>query len=131
MTSSACGTEGTSILEAARENDIYIPTLCYLRGYKPRGGCRICTVMVNGRPMASCTTPVTNGMKVDNSTAELVDMRKAIIELMFAEGNHLCPSCVKSGNCSLQALAYSLPDLRAAVPLPVPGPGDRRLEPEA
>jgi [NiFe] hydrogenase diaphorase moiety small subunit len=63
--------------------------------------------MVNGRPMASCTTPVTNGMKVDNATAELHDMRKAIIELMFAEGNHLCPSCVKSGNCSLQALAYS------------------------
>lgn len=100
------GTEGTSILEAARENHIYIPTLCYLRGYKPRGGCRICTVMVNGRPMASCTTPVTNSMKVENETAELQDMRKAIIELMFVEGNHLCPSCVKSGNCSLQALGY-------------------------
>lgn len=99
--------EGQSILEAARNNNIYIPSLCYLRGYKPRGGCRVCTVMVNGRPMAACTTPVTNGMKIDNTTPELTDIRKSIIELMFVEGNHLCPSCVKSGNCALQALAYS------------------------
>lgn len=98
--------EGTYVLDAARTNGIYIPSLCYLQGYKPRGGCRVCTVMINGRPMASCTTPVTNGMKIDNNTSELIDMRKAIIELMFAEGNHLCPSCVKSGNCALQALAY-------------------------
>jgi NADH dehydrogenase/NADH:ubiquinone oxidoreductase subunit G len=98
--------DGKSVLEAARDNGVYIPSLCYLRGYKPRGGCRICTVLVNGRPMAACTTPVTNGMKIDNNTAELTDARKAIIELMFVEGNHLCPSCVKSGDCSLQALAY-------------------------
>ena len=98
--------DGKYVLDAARDNGVYIPSLCYMRGYKPRGGCRICTVMVNGRPMAACTTPVTNGMKINNDTAELTDIRKAIIELMFVEGNHLCPSCVKSGNCALQALAY-------------------------
>ncbi len=97
---------GTYIVEAARENGIYIPTLCNIRGVKPRGSCRICTVLVNGRPMTSCTTPVADGMEIQNDIREVNDIRKSIVELLFVEGNHFCPACEKSGNCELQALAY-------------------------
>jgi [NiFe] hydrogenase diaphorase moiety small subunit len=97
---------GIFIVEAARENGVYIPTLCNIRGVKPRGSCRICTVIVNNRPMSACTTPVLDGMEIVNDTAELNEIRKSIVEALFVEGNHFCPSCEKSGNCELQALAY-------------------------
>lgn len=97
---------GQYILEAARDNNIYIPSLCNIQGFKPRGACRICTVKVNGRFMSACTTPVTQGMEVESNTPELNDFRKGIVELLFVEGNHFCPACEKSGNCELQALAY-------------------------
>jgi len=98
--------EGQLILEAAKQNGIYIPSLCNIPGIKPRGACRICNVKVNGRLMTACTTPVTDGMQIDNNTHELNDLRKTIVELLFVEGNHFCPACERSGNCELQALAY-------------------------
>lgn len=98
--------EGTYLAEVARENNIYIPTLCNIPGVKPRGACRICTVKVNGRLMTACTTPVSEGMTVENNVQEINQIRSTIIELLFAEGNHFCPACEKSGNCDLQALAY-------------------------
>lgn len=97
---------GQTIVEAAKDNGIYIPTLCHFDGLKPAGTCRICTVKVGGRSMAACTTPVTSGMVVENKTPELEDARKAIVEMLFVEGNHMCPTCEKSGNCELQALGY-------------------------
>ncbi|MFO7655497.1 MAG: 2Fe-2S iron-sulfur cluster-binding protein [Bacteroidales bacterium] len=97
---------GQYIVEAAKENGIYIPTLCNYPGVKPKGSCRICTVKVNGKLMTSCTTPVSQGMLIENYTSELNELRKAIIELLLVEGNHFCPSCEKSGFCELQALAY-------------------------
>jgi NADH dehydrogenase/NADH:ubiquinone oxidoreductase subunit G len=97
---------GQTIVEAAKANGIYIPVLCHYEGLKPAGSCRICTVRVNGRFMAACTQPVTEGMAVENTAPDLEDMRKALIEMLFVEGNHFCPSCEKSGNCELQALAY-------------------------
>lgn len=97
---------GQYIFDAAKENGIFIPTLCNYPGTKPVGSCRICTVNVNKRPLTACTTPVAEGMEIENNTAELNDFRKAIIELLFTEGNHFCPACEKSGNCELQALAY-------------------------
>ena len=97
---------GQTIVEAAKDNGVYIPTLCHFDGLKPAGTCRICTVKVGGRNMAACTTPVTNGMVVENKTPELEDNRKAIIEMLFVEGNHMCPTCEKSGSCELQALGY-------------------------
>lgn len=97
---------GQYIIDVAKENGIYIPSLCNYPGVKPKGSCRICTVKVNGRLMTACTTPVTENMEVDNSCDEIVELRKAIIELLFIEGNHFCPACEKSGNCELQALAY-------------------------
>lgn len=97
---------GQYIIDAARENGIYIPTLCNYPGIKPKGGCRICTVRVNGRLMTACTTPVAEGMTVESETHDIVELRKSIVELLFVEGNHFCPACEKSGNCELQALAY-------------------------
>lgn len=100
------GRTGQTILEAAAENGVYIPALCRFEGLKPTGSCRVCTVRVGGRYMAACTQPVTEGMAVENTAPDLEDMRKALIEMLFVEGNHMCPTCEKSGNCELQALAY-------------------------
>ncbi len=100
------GKEGETILQFALNNKLYIPFLCFYKGTKPIGTCRVCTVKVNGRYMAACTTPIQDGMVVESNTEELEKKRKMIIEMLFSEGNHFCPSCEKSGNCELQALAY-------------------------
>ncbi len=100
------GIKGQYIVDAATDNGVYIPVLCHMRDVIPAGSCRICTVKVNGRNMAACTTPVDEGMAIENNSAELTDIRKAIVEMLFVEGNHFCPSCEKSGNCDLQALGY-------------------------
>ncbi|MGB4703468.1 MAG: 2Fe-2S iron-sulfur cluster-binding protein [Candidatus Saccharicenans sp.] len=97
---------GQTIYEAARANGIYIPVLCHFEGLKPVGSCRICSVRVNGRWMAACTQPVAAGMVIENHTPEVEEYRRALIEMIFVEGNHFCPACEKSGNCELQALAY-------------------------
>ncbi|MBN2289898.1 MAG: (2Fe-2S)-binding protein [Candidatus Glassbacteria bacterium] len=102
------GKKGQSIIQAADDNGVYIPRLCYHPELTPGGSCRICTVNVNGRQMAACTTPVAEGMLIFNDTPELQDMRRALVEMLFIEGNHFCPSCERSGNCELQALAYRL-----------------------
>ncbi len=97
---------GSYLVDAAKENGVYIPTLCNYEGLKPKGSCRICTVKLNGRPTTACTTPVHEGMEIDCNTEELTEFRKQIIELLFVSGNHFCPACEKSGNCELQALGY-------------------------
>lgn len=90
---------GMTIYEAAKANGIYIPVLCHYEGLKPVGSCRICSVRVNGRWMAACTQPVTPGMVIENASPDVEEYRKAIIEMLFVEGNHFCPACEKSGNC--------------------------------
>lgn len=99
-------TEGQTIIDAAADNGVYIPSLCHVRDVNPAGSCRICTVKVNGRNMTACTTPIAAGMEVVVDNPELNDMRSAIVEVLFAEGNHFCPACEKSGSCELQALGY-------------------------
>jgi [NiFe] hydrogenase diaphorase moiety small subunit len=98
--------KGQYIIDAARDNGIYIPSLCNYFGIKPKGSCRICTVRVNGKLMTTCTTPVAENMEIENEVKDIQELRKSIIELLFIEGNHFCPSCEKSGSCELQALAY-------------------------
>lgn len=98
--------KGTTIIDAARQNDVYIPSLCNLEGVPPKGACRICSVRVNGKLMTACTTKIAQGMEITNDTSELHNLRKSIVEMLFVEGNHLCPSCEKSGECELQALGY-------------------------
>jgi len=112
--------KGKTIVEAARENGIFIPTLCYFEGTDPKACCRICTIKINNRMMTSCTTPVADGMEIENNTDEIVDIRKSIIELLFVSGNHFCPVCEKSGNCELQALAYRFKMMVARFPYSFP-----------
>ncbi len=100
--------EGQTIIQAADEAGIYIPRLCHHPNLPPGGHCRVCTVKVNGRPASSCTFPVSDGLVVENDTEELKALRRSIIEMLFAEGNHYCPACEAGGNCELQAMAYRL-----------------------
>lgn len=100
------GRPGQTILEAADEAGIYIPRLCYLKGLEPFGSCRVCTVVVNGRPQAACTQPISQGMVIESSTDKVREIRKDLIDMLFVDGNHFCMFCEKSGNCELQAMAY-------------------------
>jgi len=100
------GRSGQTILEAADEAGIYIPRLCYLKGLVPFGSCRVCTVLVNGRPQSACTQPIAQGMVIENESEKVQQIRKDIIDMLFVEGNHFCMFCEKSGNCELQAMAY-------------------------
>lgn len=117
--------EGQSIVEAARDHAIPIPTLCDYKSLPAAGTCRICTVKVSGRFVPGCTTPVTYGMMVEYDTPELVDLRKGLIEMLFVEGNHMCPSCEKSGSCELQHLAYRFKVLAPRFPFLFP---QRKIE---
>ncbi len=103
----ACFAEqGQNLIEAAKQNGVFIPTLCHFKHLNPIGSCRICTVKNKGRAIAGCTLNVDEGMDIEVNTAELLDNRKAILEMMFVEGNHFCPSCEKSGDCEMQNLGY-------------------------
>lgn len=99
---------GQTIMDAALAAGIYIPHLCHKPGLTPHGSCRLCTVEVNGRNAAACTQPAADDQSIDSDTVALNDVRKTIIQMLFIEGNHLCPSCEKSGDCTLQAVAYYL-----------------------
>lgn len=101
---------GSTVLEAARDAGIFIPTLCHLKGLSPRGGCRLCLVEVQGSPrlMASCVTQAQEGMVVNTETEKLRDYRKMMIELLLAERNHICAVCVMNGHCELQRMAAKL-----------------------
>ena len=99
---------GESILQAARRAGFYIPHLCWHPEFQAHGSCRICIVKVNGRVGAACTIRAESGQKVENNTEELNAHRKTLLQMLFVEGNHFCPSCEKSGNCLLQATAYAM-----------------------
>ncbi|HVO43442.1 MAG TPA: bidirectional hydrogenase complex protein HoxU [Aggregatilineales bacterium] len=102
--------EGETILSIARENDIFIPTLCYLEGLSKVGGCRLCLVEVKGisKLLPACVTQVEEGMEVTTQSERLSHYRKTILELLFSEGNHICSVCVSNGHCDLQRMAQRL-----------------------
>ena len=77
------GAPGQSILEAAQQAGVYIPRLCYMKGLVPHGSCRVCTVLVNGRPQSACTQPIAPGVVIENDTEKVKDLRKNIIEMLF------------------------------------------------
>ncbi len=95
-----------TILEAAREANINIPTLCYLKDVQQIGACRMCLVeVVGGRALqAACVSPVSEGMVVKTNTEKIRKSRKTILELLLSNHNRECTSCVRSANCELQAL---------------------------
>jgi coenzyme F420-reducing hydrogenase gamma subunit/ferredoxin len=101
--------KGKNLVEVAQENGIFIPSLCYYPHIDPPlGTCRVCTCEVGGRPGPACMEKVYDGMEVKIESEELNDLRKAIVEMMFAEGNHFCPACEKSGDCDLQHMGYEM-----------------------
>jgi len=100
--------DGQTVLQAALSADRYIPHLCYHPEFTPHGSCKVCTARVDGRTVATCTTPARAGMRVESETEEMNGLRRTLVQMLFAEGNHFCPSCEASGNCVLQALGYDL-----------------------
>jgi len=102
--------EGTTVLEAAKKVGINIPTLCHFEGKKPLGACRVCLVEIEGgRALAaSCSTPVTNGMKVFTNTKRARLARKTVVELLLSEHNGECKTCDRNNDCELQNLAFQM-----------------------
>lgn len=101
--------EGTTVLNAAREAGIEIPTLCDHPQLTPYGGCRLCLVEIEGARtlQPSCTMPVNNNMIVHTDTEKVRDARKFVLTMIFSERNHFCPYCqVSGGDCELQNSAY-------------------------
>ncbi len=101
---------GQSLLSVLEELGIDIPTLCHLEGLSERGGCRLCLVEIQGtnRLLPACVTPAQEGMVVRTHSDRLVKYRHMIIELLFAERNHICAVCVMNGHCELQANAAKI-----------------------
>src|SRR5579863_6888115 len=87
---------GQTILEVARENNIDIPTLCHLDGLGDVGACRLCLVEIKGsnKLLPACVATVEEGMEVNTATERLKKHRRTILELLFAERNHICSVCV-------------------------------------
>jgi bidirectional [NiFe] hydrogenase diaphorase subunit len=101
------GRDDESVLDVARDNGVFIPTLCHLEGLTDIGACRLCLVEVKGisKLLPACTTMVSEGMEVFTDSERLRHYRKMIVELLFVEGNHICSVCVVNGHCDLQWLA--------------------------
>ena len=99
--------EGTTILEAARQNGIDIPTLCFLKDINEVGDCRMCIVEVEGRKgfATSCIQTVEEGMIVKTHSPEILEARKTILDLILSNHHKDCLTCSRSGNCELQALS--------------------------
>ncbi|MBN1765382.1 MAG: formate dehydrogenase subunit alpha [Sedimentisphaerales bacterium] len=101
---------GQTILEVAKENGIYIPSLCWHPRTGKAGKCRVCVVEVeNMRGLqTSCTVDVRDGMVVRTDTEQVLAARRMVVELLLANGKHNCLSCEANGDCELQNAAYSL-----------------------
>ena len=102
--------EETTILEAARKAGINIPTLCYLEGVQAIGACRVCLVEVEGAKtlVASCVTPVTDGMRVHTNNRRVREARRTVVELILSDHEGDCQTCDRNGSCELQKLAQDL-----------------------
>ena len=93
--------EGTTILKAAKDSGLIIPTLCNVEGLTAYGGCRLCLVEIGGNPklFPACTTPVGQGMEVITQSPKLKEYRKMVIQMLLAERTHICSVCVANDHC--------------------------------
>ena len=89
---------GATVLEAARANGIYVPTLCAMEGLKPKAACRLCSVMVNGGEKLACTTKIHAGMEIVTDSPELFEKRKAIVTEMLRQHRVDCHHCLRIGS---------------------------------
>ncbi len=103
-------TAGSTVLEAAREAGIDIPTLCYLKDMNEIGACRMCMVEVKGARtlVASCVHPVNEGMEIQTNTPKVQKSRKMTLEMILSIHNKKCLTCDRSNNCELQTLCKEL-----------------------
>lgn len=102
--------EHTTILDAAAQNGILIPNLCYLKGLNEIGACRVCLVEIEGvsRLVTSCNNVVEEGMVVYTNSPKVREARRTNVELILSQHDAKCAVCVRSGNCSLQTIANDL-----------------------
>lgn len=102
--------ENKTVLQIARENGIYIPSLCYLPKIGPSAKCRICVVEVEGvrNLQTSCNMIPSPGMIISTDSPRVIDARRMVVNLLLANGNHNCMICQRNGDCELQDAAYSL-----------------------
>ncbi len=101
------GKKGKTILEIARDNNIDVPYLCYHPRISKTGACRICIVRVNDTMLkTSCTEPAVNGMRVVTEDDEIRHIRRSLLEMLLAEGDHNCLYCEFNGECELQRLCH-------------------------
>jgi iron-only hydrogenase group A len=102
--------DGATILDAALDAGVHIPTLCYLHGHTAQGACRVCTVEVEGarRLVAACATPVADGMKIRTNTRRVREARKTVVQLLLSEHDGDCQYCDRAEDCELKELAYLL-----------------------
>lgn len=100
--------DGQTILEAARENGVHVPTLCYTEKLKPLGSCRMCIVEVAGTPtpVTACTTHVAEGMQVSTASPELEKLRRETLKMILLRHPLNCAACEINGNCQLQDLVH-------------------------
>ena len=117
--------EGATVLEAACEAGIKIPTLCYLDNVQAIGACRVCLVEIEGAKtlMASCVTPVTEGIKVHTNSRRVREARRTVVELLLSDHDGDCQLCDRNGDCELQSLAQDL-GIRS---IEFPGEKSRRM----
>ncbi len=101
---------GTSILEAAKQVGIDIPTLCYLKELNEVGACRVCVVEIEGqeRLSAACATAAEEGMVVHTATPRVLDARRINVQLILSQHNVSCTTCMRNGSCKLQKVALDL-----------------------
>ena len=97
---------GQTLMDAALVAGAYIPHLCHNPELAPHGSCRVCVVRVGGRLVSACTAPAAAGLEVESDTPDIQASRRNILQMLFVEGNHICPACEKTGACQLQAVAY-------------------------
>lgn len=100
--------QGQTVMQAALDAGVYIPHLCFHPGLDPHGSCRLCMVESGNRLQAACILQADATLKLTSHSPELGKLRKHIVQMLFVEGNHVCPSCEFSGNCQLQAMAYEV-----------------------
>ncbi len=97
-------------MDAALEAGEYIPHLCHNPEFKPHGSCRVCMVKTIGDSKewfdSACTLPANIGMQIESNSEDVNQHRRNLLQMLFVEGNHVCPGCEKSGACQLQAIAY-------------------------
>jgi len=101
-------TEGTTLIDAAESAGIHIPNLCYLKGMKGIGACRLCLVEIEGlkAPVIACNTRIKEGMVVNTKTEKVEEIRKFVIDLILSMHPLDCMTCTKAGLCRLQSYAY-------------------------